>query len=197
MKSLKTIYLIRHGQPLLDTRLNYKVVPGPGLAQVGREQAHETGMFLAESGIELLFSSPLERARQTAQCISNVIGVPVTLNDYLREFDDPAENKTQLQARLHTFLSQLISYTTAQNISTIALVSHGSPLKELLSILGEGLVDLTPYETTHGNPVTPAGVWRAIANEARWHLELVFVPQSGDWDQYKNPLFVGKALNYN
>lgn len=184
MSYLKTIYLVRHAQPLLNTGINYKVVPGPGLTEAGREQAREAGQFLLNCGIERLYASPLERARQTAQGIAAATGLPITLEPLLREFDDPAENKANLLARLAQFLQNIQQI----GVSSVALVSHGSPVRELLTMLSEGSLDFKPYETSHGNPVTPAGIWQATRRTDAWFLELVFQPKAGDWDRFKSPV---------
>lgn len=192
MSYLKTIYLVRHAQPMLNTGINYKVVPGPGLTEAGREQAREAGQFLLNCGVERLYASPLERARQTAQGIATETGLPITLEPLLREFDDPAESKAQLLARL----SQFLQHIQHIGVSTVALVSHGSPVRELLNLLSEGSLDLKPYETSYGNPVTPAGIWQASRRTDAWFLDLVFQPKAGDWDRFKTPVAMTAPHNW-
>jgi broad specificity phosphatase PhoE len=61
----------------------------PGLTELGRRQAQRTAAYLAEAGeagpFQFLYSSPLLRARQTAELIAERLGLPVRLDARLRE----------------------------------------------------------------------------------------------------------------
>jgi broad specificity phosphatase PhoE len=58
----------------------------PGLTEKGWEQARRTAAYLAETGrFDLICSSPLLRTRQTAKAISERLGLPVRLDERLRE----------------------------------------------------------------------------------------------------------------
>ena len=52
------LYYIRHGDP------NYEE---DTITELGHYQAEETSKFLAKQNIDLIFSSPLKRARDTAK----------------------------------------------------------------------------------------------------------------------------------
>jgi len=62
-------------------------LPGdPGLTPRGHKQADATARFIAGTvRIGAVLSSPLRRARETAEPISSVAGLPVVLDDGLRE----------------------------------------------------------------------------------------------------------------
>ena len=58
-------YLVQHGEK--------EPVPGdPGLTQAGRQQA---GRWLHGRGVQALYTSPLRRARETAEAIASVTGL--------------------------------------------------------------------------------------------------------------------------
>lgn len=57
----------------------------PTLAAVGVTQARLTAGHLATCGIELLYASPLRRARETATIIAGALGLAVRVDDRLRE----------------------------------------------------------------------------------------------------------------
>ena len=57
------------------------------LTQVGREQARQTGALLADEAIDAVFSSPLSRARDTAEAIASATGAPLTVDERLTEID--------------------------------------------------------------------------------------------------------------
>ena len=61
--------------------------PGPGSPTQGREQARDLANGLRGSKVARLLTSPLARARQTAELLSEVLRVPVEVAPELREFD--------------------------------------------------------------------------------------------------------------
>jgi broad specificity phosphatase PhoE len=84
------LYLVRHGAtanncarpPRLQGRRT-----DPPLSEEGRRQARRTGACLASCGRAGLCSSPLLRARQTAEAIGTAAGLPVEVVDELIEVD--------------------------------------------------------------------------------------------------------------
>jgi broad specificity phosphatase PhoE len=72
------IYLVQHGER--------ERTPGdPGLTGRGREQATRTGQWLTTQDVAALWTSPLRRARQTADCIAAKTGLTVGHDTRLRE----------------------------------------------------------------------------------------------------------------
>ena len=63
------IYLIRHGEVHNPDQILYGRLPGFRLNDNGRRQAREAGKTLNGRSIDAVFSSPMLRARQTAQAI--------------------------------------------------------------------------------------------------------------------------------
>ena len=59
----------------------------PGLSDEGRRQAEATGQFLADVPIAAVYSSPLVRARQTAEAIARPHGLTVETVPSLAECD--------------------------------------------------------------------------------------------------------------
>lgn len=82
------IILIRHGEPGHDPlQLN-----NPPLTDLGRAQAELLGAYLAEEGVDALYTSPLRRAAQTAAAVGSAVGLTPIVRDDLAEFDrDAAE----------------------------------------------------------------------------------------------------------
>lgn len=80
------LLLIRHGQTpsnvlgALDTR-----VPGPGLTELGHEQAAAIPTALANEQIGALFASVQSRAQLTAAPLAAALGLPVQVREGLRE----------------------------------------------------------------------------------------------------------------
>lgn len=60
------IHLVRHGEVHNPGKVLYGRLPGFRLSDNGRHQARETGRYLSTLPIRAVYSSPLLRARQTA-----------------------------------------------------------------------------------------------------------------------------------
>lgn len=61
------LHLVRHGEVHNPRKVLYGRLPRFGLSANGRRQARETALFLADAPLRAVFSSPLLRARQTAE----------------------------------------------------------------------------------------------------------------------------------
>lgn len=77
MKS--SLLLIRHGQTEWNKAGKMQGQVDIPLNERGREQAHETGQKLKDEGFEfdVLVSSPLSRAHETAQIVGSYLGLEV------------------------------------------------------------------------------------------------------------------------
>ena len=85
---MATIYLVRHGEnPANLTREFSHRKIDYSLTSKGVAQAQEVAAYFQTLPIDKLFSSPLKRARETAEIISGAINLPVTVVEGLREID--------------------------------------------------------------------------------------------------------------
>ena len=82
----KDFYIFRHGETELNRRRRWQ---GSGtdydLTEDGVSQAEELSAKLAGKGIEVIYSSPLLRARHTAEIAARMLKVPVKTEADLRE----------------------------------------------------------------------------------------------------------------
>ena len=81
------LYISRHGQTpwnVEDLVCGRADVP---LTEIGQQQARLLAESAIDKGIDVILSSPLQRARQTAQAVSDAIGVPIQIDDRLVEMD--------------------------------------------------------------------------------------------------------------
>jgi probable phosphoglycerate mutase len=83
----QTLYLVRHGQTESSKRLAYSGRSDVALTGEGRAQAARVAAKLAGAGLDGVFSSPLSRARDTAQAIADAAGLLVTVDERLTEVD--------------------------------------------------------------------------------------------------------------
>jgi len=95
---MRELILVRHGEP---THVRDGLTGGwtdSALTELGRVQAAATGGRLAEMFAQrpfAFYSSDLRRARETAEIISEHVGIPALLESGLREFNNgEAANKT-------------------------------------------------------------------------------------------------------
>lgn len=166
------VLVVQHGQKTAG--------PGdPGLTARGREQARRAAGLLASIGpVDRLLSSPLRRARETAEEIALVLGLPILVDDRLRErvnwekddhpvFEDferewkrssadrhyvPAGGESSIAAG-ERFLAVVREQANA-DAAIVALVSHGGVTVDgLRSLLGDAAVrDLAPEAIDDGVP---------------------------------------------
>ena len=84
------LYLVRHGATD-NNRANPPLLQGrrtdPPLSGEGHQQAGATGRFLSTVPLDAVYSSPLKRARQTAEAIARPHGLEVRIIDDLIEAD--------------------------------------------------------------------------------------------------------------
>ena len=81
------VYFIRHG----ETDFNLKgIIQGQldiPLNETGIKQAYETKDKLTNLKIDIIFCSPLIRAKQTAEIINEKLNVPIVYDNRLKEFN--------------------------------------------------------------------------------------------------------------
>ncbi len=81
------LYIVRHGQTASSARKAYSGQSDIVLTDRGRAQARAAGAQLAGAGIDIVVSSPLSRARDTAQAIAEATGAPLHIDQRLIEID--------------------------------------------------------------------------------------------------------------
>jgi broad specificity phosphatase PhoE/ribonuclease HI len=83
-----TTLLLRHGQTPLSAERRFAGRGDVPLTDTGRQQAAAAAARLAaRGGIDVIVSSPLRRARRTAEAVAEATGAPVIIDDDLVETD--------------------------------------------------------------------------------------------------------------
>ena len=86
--SLGLIIFMRHGQAKNNTdRILAGRTPGVPLTEKGLEQASSTAEFLAQMNVSSIYSSPIERAKHTAEIVARSTSLDVIVDDRLIELD--------------------------------------------------------------------------------------------------------------
>jgi probable phosphoglycerate mutase len=177
---MTTFALIRHAAHGLLGDMIVGRAPGVGLSTEGLEQAEELAARLSASSVETIYSSPLERARRTAQVVAGGLGLDVQIADELNEIDfgdwtnrkltelhgleawrqfnqfrsgsriPNGETMIEVQSRMLGLIERLCAVHATE---TVALVSHGDPIKATLAhYLG------VPLDLFHRIEISPASV---------------------------------------
>jgi len=85
---LGSIIFLRHGQAINNTqRILAGRTPGIPLTEQGIDQAEKAAKFLEEMQISAIYSSPIERAKNTADIVGKHNSIDVTIDDRLIELD--------------------------------------------------------------------------------------------------------------
>lgn len=79
------LIIVRHGRP--NRVEGVQGVADPSLTEIGSEQAEAVAAFLSKSKIDHIFSSPMLRARQTAQPLATQMGMDLIIVENLAEID--------------------------------------------------------------------------------------------------------------
>ncbi len=153
------IFFIRHGESTGDIENLYGGDYDDHLSEKGREQARDLAQLLKDKDIEIIFSSPLSRAKEVSEILASMAGCKVIVENDLRERNqygiltginkDEAKNKFPEQVELlknrfntvegaeaYTDFSKRITGTFEKiknnpEYKTVAIVTHGGPMRVL------------------------------------------------------------------
>ena len=82
-----TTLLLRHGQTALSAQRRFAGRGDVPLTDLGLQQAAAAAAALAQRGIDLVLTSPLLRAQQTARAVADAAGVQIEVDEALVETD--------------------------------------------------------------------------------------------------------------
>lgn len=144
-----TIYLVRHAEVHNPEQVLYGRLPRFRLSEAGRRQAERAAAWLADKPLVAIYSSPLLRARQTADLIARCHPTATQhistllhevgsswqgtrfrdfkpgFNTYDNRREPGDESIERIQARMERFLARARRRHAGQQI---ACVSHGDPI---------------------------------------------------------------------
>jgi probable phosphoglycerate mutase len=156
------IIFLRHGQAENNTK---KILagrsPGVNLTETGIKQAEQAGLMLKSMNISKIYSSPIDRALQTAEIVSKQCDQEVILDDRLIELDmgkftkmpydeifskhgnvflkfyqgseEVSENDVETFAQVQKRVFEMVDFVLSQNKNeNIVLVTHMDPIKAMI-----------------------------------------------------------------
>lgn len=87
------VHLMRHGEVYNPDKLLYGRLPGYNLSDLGQEMAVVAAEAMKDRDIVEVWSSPMERAQQTAAPLAELKGLSIQTDDRLIEADNIYEGK--------------------------------------------------------------------------------------------------------
>lgn len=81
------LFVTRHGQTQYNIEVRICGRSNVKLTDKGIAQAHELAEQMRDTKIDVILSSPLIRARETAQIVADAIGAPIEVDERLAERD--------------------------------------------------------------------------------------------------------------
>lgn len=85
---MNTLYLVRHGENIANLTKEFSCRKVDySLTAKGVLQAQQTGATFKSLPVDAIYASPLKRAAETAAIIAEVVGMPYTILETLREVD--------------------------------------------------------------------------------------------------------------
>lgn len=99
---MTAIIIIRHGETDWNVEGRYQGQADPPLNNRGFDQAHQLTGTLTNSSLDMIYSSPLQRAFQTAQIIADHLHLPLHTDSRLSEI-----NQGDWQTRLRSEIEDL------------------------------------------------------------------------------------------
>jgi probable phosphomutase (TIGR03848 family) len=165
-----TILLVRHGQTPTTGKLLPGRAPGLHLAPTGLEQAERAARRIAEiSTVGALYTSPLERARETAAPIASALNMTAKVRKGLLECDFGEWTGKELSK-----LMKLPEWTTVQRAPSTFRFPGGESFTEMQTRIVGALEEIRDAHrgevvvcVSHADPIKAA-----VAYAMGTHLDL-------------------------
>jgi 2,3-bisphosphoglycerate-dependent phosphoglycerate mutase len=189
------LLLIRHARPLRVESVDGPA--DPGLSDLGQRQAEALATWLAPERIEAVYTSPLRRSVETAEPVGEALGLAVTPDDALAEYDADAMAYIPIEelraagdprwmegpddiAGFHARVVEGVDRLAAGHASQcMALVCHGGVINVVVSaVLGIGprMIFLPAYTSISRVLVASTGERSLESLNETGHLRMADVP---------------------
>jgi broad specificity phosphatase PhoE len=189
------VYLLRHGEVENPNNIFYGRLPGFHLSEKGRRHVRITAEKLKDKAIKKIYTSPLERAVETARIVQEVLGLngdDVIIDDRLIESENSKWQGTDLDYFKKTVVfgmsprtqkeMELVTDAGNRVLSVVngpvkqvgndaVIVSHGDPLVGvLINLTGDwSYVEHTSEQRTQ--KYIPKGEYVVLeSNEDSWDI---------------------------
>lgn len=125
--------LVRHGEPYYETPL---IEPEAPLTDLGIQKSIITSRKIELEGTEIVVSSPTKRTIQTANIISQELGVPLVIEEGIKEWIPDLETLyTTSDIQIQRFQKALAEYTKGANFGNQPYEKLTDTKKRALEVL--------------------------------------------------------------
>ena len=187
--------LVRHGQSEGNAVQTFLGHTDMGLTVLGHKQAQVTAEYLKDAGIDVIYTSDLIRAYDTAKCIGEATGIPLIASPELREiyagkwegmnFQKIADTYAEYQTWLtdignavctggesvrdlqKRINAELVKIASLNDGKTVCVATHGTPLRVMTCIWQ----NLSLSEAKNIPWVSNASVTTVTYDSGKWHIE--------------------------
>jgi len=154
----RAVFLVRHGRTELNAAGLLRGRLDPPLDEIGRHEAEALGVLFEAVPVDLILSSPLQRARQTAARIAAATRAPLRADDAFADRDygcwaghdraevearygslDRAPDVEPLDALVTRSVSELRAHAAA--VGTLVVVAHDAVNRAMLARLAANVSD--------------------------------------------------------
>ena len=132
------VYLVRHGETEWNRRGTIQGQADIPLNEKGEDLAFLTGQKMKDIPFKRIYTSPLSRARRTAELISGQRGLPLMEDSRLLEISygnrEGGETYDDLRKRCREFLEQELKPLEEQ-MDHVLVCGHGALIREMVCII--------------------------------------------------------------
>lgn len=140
------LFVVRHGESQTNREYLVGGRTDVSLSERGMEQANALAEKLVTKGIDLIISSPLKRARQTAELANAIIRVPILFDDRLMELNFGTFERTSARAPAFRKLRNSFAGRFPQGESTCRVIQR---VFNMLDEVTQTYADQTVLLVTH------------------------------------------------
>lgn len=180
---MTAICLIRHGETDWNALGKLQGRTDIPLNETGRRQAKKTGEYLKNTSWDVIISSPLKRARETADIINQYLGLDIVeMDDFIeRNYGDaegmPFEERMKLypdknypnqeskEALTERMMAGIQKVSGQYPNRKVLIVAHGAAIHALLSRISNGDVNLDNTKLVN------ACLSNIHFQEDKWHVQ--------------------------
>jgi broad specificity phosphatase PhoE len=156
------LYVVRHGQAFsnLQPRPELPAEQLDRLTELGRTQSRAAAAALQGRGVALIVSSPMGRARQTAEELRSLLDVKMRVDERLR----PLEMGKDVSGKALVWADRMRDWSAGRDpahTSAVVLVSHGELIGNLV-----GMLDAQTLEGRFAPPIANGSITAIEAGPA-------------------------------
>jgi len=154
---LRALHLVRHGEVHNPDHVVYADLDGFGLSDTGRDQAMSAATYLSKGSCDMVVSSPLQRAVETATHLSSATGVTPTTDDRLTEWNLGMRwagvGWDDLSDRFPGELEAYLAHPTALDFAAESIDQVAARMAQVVDELAARYPDASAVIVSHQDPI--------------------------------------------